>query len=186
MYSAVHHAGRRLYELARQGMEVPREPRRVTIHAIHIEGVEPSRATLRVVCGKGTYVRVLAADLGRVLGCGGVVEHLVRSRVGPFDLASAVPWAAVVGEAAEALWARVLPADTALHGWPLVRLGAGAAGAFLHGQAVEVGTPGPGGTLVRVHDASGTLIGIGEFAGGRLQPVRILHADRPGSRVLPA
>lgn len=186
MYSAVHHAGRRLYELARQGVEVDREPRQVTIHAIHVDGVEPPRATLRVVCGKGTYVRVLAADLGRALGCGGVVEHLVRSRVGPFDLASAVPWAAVTEEPAEGLWPRVLPPDAALDGWGVVRLGAGAAGGFTHGQPVELATPAPGGTLVRVHDTSGTLIGIGEFvAGGKLQPVRILHADRQGTRVLP-
>jgi tRNA pseudouridine55 synthase len=186
MYSAVHHGGRRLYELARQGMEVEREPRRVTIHAIDVEGVEPPRARLRVVCGKGTYVRVLAEDLGRALGWGGVVEQLARSRVGPFERAAAVPWAAVTGEPAEALWARVLPPDAALGGWAIVRLGAVAARGFTHGQAVEASRDVPGDSLVRVHDTTGTLIGIGEFAGGRLRPVRILHADRPGTRVLPA
>ena len=187
MYSAVHHAGRRLYELARQGIEVDRAPRQVTIHAIHVEAVGQSQAILRVVCGKGTYVRVLAADLGRELGCGGVVEGLRRSRVGPFELASAVPWAAVIDEPAEGLWARVLPPDAALSGWPVVRLEPGAAGGFTHGQAVELAPAGSGGALVRVHDMRGTLIGIGEFvAGGKLQPVRILHADRPGTRVLPA
>ena len=188
MYSAVHHAGRRLYELARQGVEVDREPRQVTIHAIHVETVETPRAVLRVVCGKGTYVRVLAADLGRELGSGGVVEHLLRSRVGPFELASAVPWAAVTGESAEALWQRVLPADAALGGWPVVRLGPGGMEGFTHGQPVQLAPAASGAGLVRVHDMHGTLIGIGELVagGGKLQPVRILHADRPGTRVLPA
>lgn len=188
MFSAVHHGGRRLYELARQGVEVDREPRQVTIHAIRVEAVEDSRAILRVVCGKGTYVRVLAADLGRVLGCGGVVEHLLRSRVGPFEQASAVPWATVTGEPTDLLWSRVLPPDAALSGWPVVRLAPPAAAAFTHGQPVEVVPSASGGTLVRVHDAHGTLVGIGAFVagGGKVQPVRILHADRPGTRVLPA
>ena len=92
MYSAVHHQGRRLYELARAGIEVERAPREVTIRSIAIEKIDGPRATLRVVCGKGTYVRVLAADLGAALGCGGAVESLVRCRVGPFDLRDAVSW----------------------------------------------------------------------------------------------
>src|SRR5439155_1072399 len=78
MYSAVHHAGRRLYELAREGIEVDREPREVVVRSIVVDEVAPPRATLRVVCGKGTYVRVLAADLGAALGYGGAVERLVR------------------------------------------------------------------------------------------------------------
>src|SRR5256886_2662958 len=71
MYSAVHHAGRRLYELAREGIEVDREPREVVVRSIVVDEVAPPRATLRVVCGKGTYVRVLAADLRAALGYGG-------------------------------------------------------------------------------------------------------------------
>src|SRR5207247_342691 len=77
MYSAVHHEGRRLYELAREGIEVDREPREVVVHSITVDEVAAPRATLRVVCGKGTYVRVLAADLGAALGYGGAVECLV-------------------------------------------------------------------------------------------------------------
>ena len=83
MYSAVHHEGRRLYELARQGIDVEREPREVFVRSIAVKEVASPRATLRVVCGKGTYVRVLAADLGAALGYGGAVERLSRARVGP-------------------------------------------------------------------------------------------------------
>ena len=158
------------------------------MYAISVEAVEDSRAILRVVCGKGTYVRVLAADLGRALGCGGVVERLRRSRVGPFELAAAVPWATVTGESTDVLWSRVLPPDAALSGWPVVRLAPGASGAFSHGQSVDVAPSASNGPLARVHDMHGTLIVIGQFVagGGKLQPVRILHADRPGTRVLPA
>jgi len=92
MYSAVHHQGRRLYELARAGIEVERAPREVVVRSILIEKIDGPRAALRVVCGKGTYLRVLAADLGASLGFGGTVESLIRCRVGPFDLRDAVSW----------------------------------------------------------------------------------------------
>jgi tRNA pseudouridine55 synthase len=116
MYSAVHHQGRRLYELARAGIEVERAPREVTIRSIAIEKIDGPRATLRVVCGKGTYVRVLAADLGAALGCGGAVESLVRCRVGPFDLRDAVSWPDLM-EGGHELWSRVRPVEAALAGW---------------------------------------------------------------------
>jgi tRNA pseudouridine55 synthase len=188
MYSAVHHQGRRLYELARQGVEVPRAPREVVVHAIDVEEVGVGDARLRIVCGKGTYVRVLAADLGAALGCGAAVAALVRTRVGPFTLAEAVPWAALAEEAPTALWARLRPADAALGGWPALRLDARAAARFEHGQACAIAPPGAAaGTLVRVHVADGRLLGVGEvIEGQRTRPVRVLHADRPGTRVLPA
>jgi tRNA pseudouridine55 synthase len=188
MYSAVHHAGRRLYELAREGVEVVREPREVVIHALEVQGVDGPRVCLRVVCGKGTYLRSLAVDLGAALGCGAAVERLVRTRVGPFDLATAVPWAALAGEAPTVLAARVRPPESALAGWPALRLDARAEARFAHGQPVEIAPAGTTpGALVRVHATDGRLLGVGEVAtGGRTRPVRILHADRPGTRVLPA
>ncbi|HEU5323852.1 MAG TPA: tRNA pseudouridine(55) synthase TruB, partial [Methylomirabilota bacterium] len=154
MYSAVHHEGRRLYDLAREGIEVERRPRDVMVHAIEVQAVGEATATLRVVCGKGTYVRVLAADLGRALGCGGAVERLVRTRVGPFELAGAVPWAALTSGEDTALWARVRPPESALAGWAAVGLDPETARRFRHGQPVEVSRPpATPGTLVRVHDA---------------------------------
>src|SRR5207247_6030590 len=75
MYSAVHHQGRRLYELAREGREVAREPREVVVHSIGVEAVEAPVGGLRVVCGKGAYVRAVAADIGEACGCGGVGER---------------------------------------------------------------------------------------------------------------
>jgi len=190
MYSAVHHQGRRLYELAREGIEVERAAREVLIRSIVIEKVDGPRATLRIVCGKGTYVRVLAADLGAVLGCGGAVESLVRWRVGPFDLADAVSWSELCSDASRHdLWSLVRPVETALAGWPSVRLDGTGAAAFGHGQAADV-IPAAAAAegYVRVHDADGPMLGVGELmaGGSKVRPVRILHADRPRTRILPA
>jgi tRNA pseudouridine55 synthase len=188
MYSAIHHEGRRLYELARAGVEVERAPREVLVRSITVEKLEGARAALRIVCGKGTYVRVLAADLGEVLGCGGAVERLVRCRVGPFELRDAVAWRDLT-EGGDELWSRVRPAETALAGWPVVRLDAPSALTFTNGQPVDV-LPAAAAArgFARVHDAAGPLIGVGELTanGRKVRPVRILHADRPGTRVLPA
>lgn len=186
MYSALHHGGRRLYELAREGVEVPRQPREVIVHSISVEAVALPRLTLRIVCGKGTYVRVVAADIGEALGCGAAVERLERIRVGPFGLASALPTQELSSAPVEAVWARVLPAEAALAGWPAVRLDAHRANAFLHGQSVESAPAVSGHRLVAVHAAAGGFLGIGEIVGDRVKPVRIVHADHSGSRVLPA
>jgi tRNA pseudouridine55 synthase len=189
MFSALHHEGRRLYELAREGVEVPREPRQVVVHDIVVEVVTDATATLRIVCGRGTYVRTLAADLGAALGCGAALERLVRTRVGPFDLSRAVAATEVTEGTPESLWARVLAPEAALDHWRAVHLDARAAAAFVHGQPVDVAASvGRAEGVVRVHDDTGIMVGVGEVVGGGhvVKPSRILHADRPGTRVLPA
>ena len=97
MYSALKRQGRRLYDLAREGVEVEREARPVVVHEISLESWEPPVATVNVVCGKGFYVRSLAQDLGESLGCGGHLEALVRRRTGPFHLDDAVSLEGAVG-----------------------------------------------------------------------------------------
>ena len=188
MYSALHHEGRRLYELAREGVEVERAPREVTVSSIAVEDVGDTSATLRIVCGKGTYVRVLAADLGASLACGGAVERLTRTRVGPFALRAAVSWSELSNADSGALWARMLPFDAALADWPAARLDLDGARHFRHGQPAELAPPLAGARLVRVYDELGVLLGIGEAAmGGRsVRPVRMVHADRPGTSARPA
>jgi tRNA pseudouridine55 synthase len=188
MFSAVHHEGRRLYELAREGVEVERTPREVVVTSIAVEDVTPTTATLRIVCGKGTYVRVLAADLGAALGCGAAVDRLSRSRVGHFALSAAVAWAELVDADAAALWDRVLPVDAALADWPAARLDFDGARSFRHGQPAELAPPLAGARLVRVYDELGTLLGVGEAAsaGRSVRPVRIVHAHRPRTAARPA
>ncbi len=185
MFSALRRGGKRLYELARQGVEVEREPREVTIHAIRLESASLPDFVIRVRCGKGTYVRTLAADLGAALGCGAALAGLVRTRVGPYALESAVSWDEVrEARSGERLWPRLLPPDTALAALPSVTLDAAAAWAFAHGQAVAIGERA--GRLLRVYGPDGALLGVGQGLGDRVKPERLLHADPARSSVLPA
>jgi tRNA pseudouridine55 synthase len=185
MFSALHRGGKRLYELARQGVEVEREPREVTVHSIVVESVALPDFVIRIRCGKGTYVRTLAADVGAALGCGAALAALVRTRVGPYALEAAVPWDEVrEARSGERLWPRLLPPDTALAALAPVRLDAGAARAFAHGQAVPAGTGVNG--LLRVYGPDGGLLGVGQGFGDRVKPERLLHADPARPSVLPA
>lgn len=185
MYSALHHEGKRLYELARQGVEVAREPREVVVHSIELESVALPDFVVRIRCGKGTYVRTLAADVGAALGCGAALAELVRSRVGPYALEAAVTWDEVrEARSGEPLWARLLPPDSALAALPSVRLDADGTRAFAHGQAAPAG--GRVGGLLRVYGPDGGLLGVGQGLGDRVKPERLLHADPPRSSVLPA
>lgn len=89
-YSAVKLGGKRLYELARSGVDVKPVPREVRVYRISLLDWQPPRLRLEIECGKGTYIRSLAHDLGRLLGCGAYLYSLVRTRYGPFHLAEAV------------------------------------------------------------------------------------------------
>jgi tRNA pseudouridine55 synthase len=185
MFSALRRGGKRLYELARQGVEVEREPREVTVHTIRLESVALPDFVIRIRCGKGTYVRTLAADLGASLGCGAALAGLVRTRVGPYALEVAVSWDEVrLARSGEPLWPRLLPPDSALLALAPVRLDAGAARAFAHGQAVAVEARAAG--LLRVYGPDGVLLGVGQGQGDKVKPERLLHADPPRSSVLPA
>lgn len=183
MYSALHMGGKRLYELARQGLEVKREPRPVMIHALTLERVELPFFTVRVVCGKGTYVRTLCADIGEAIGCGGALARLLRTRVGPYSLDAALPWAEVAqARDGAALWPRLLPPDSALSHLLGVQLTEEAQEALLRGQSVPVPEPSPAGSgLVRLYGPAGTLLGLGCLiqAGCMVKPERILHGDHP-------
>ncbi|MCH8830904.1 MAG: tRNA pseudouridine(55) synthase TruB [Planctomycetes bacterium] len=90
-FSAVHVNGQRAYKLARRGETVNLQPRTVEIHRIEILGFDFPRLELEIECGSGTYVRSIGRDLGNLLGCGGVMSELVRTRIGPFHLSDAVP-----------------------------------------------------------------------------------------------
>ena len=118
MYSALKRDGRPLYEYARQGIELERPARRVTLYEVEPLAVEPMQARLRVHCSKGTYIRTLAQDIGRSLGCRAHLTALRRTRVGPFDLADGVALEALqaMSNPQTALIAmEALPADL----WPL-------------------------------------------------------------------
>src|SRR5439155_24787659 len=127
-------------ELARAGIEVERAPREVIVEPIQVEAVAGPQASVRVVCGKGAYVGVLAADIGAALGCGGAIESLVRCRVGPFRLDDAVPWSELTTGRSD-LWSSVHPAESALAGVAAVRLDEHAASTVANGQPADAGPP---------------------------------------------
>jgi tRNA pseudouridine55 synthase len=131
-HSAAKVAGKRAYALARQGEEVALQPRAVTVYGIDVLGYEWPRLEVEVRCGKGTYIRSLARDLGRKLGCGGYVEVLRRTRVGPFTADAAVR----LDADRQAARAGLLPLELALAELPRVVLPAGDSRRLLTGQAV--------------------------------------------------
>ena len=173
MHSALKHNGRPLYELARQGIEVERAPRAVTIHAIECLGFAGDRLTLRVACSKGTYIRVLAADIGQALGCGAHLVALRRIAVGDLDLNGAVTLAELeaLDEAGRA--GRLQPVDALLRSLPIMVVEGESAERFRHGNPVDL-QPGLAGKI-RVY-AGNRLIGVGEPGpDGRLWPKRLVQ-----------
>ena len=90
MYSALKKDGRRLYDIARSGQVVERESRKVTIHRVEVLDITLPVVKIKVLCSKGTYIRTLCDDIGRDLGCGGCMQSLIRSKVGPFTLDNAI------------------------------------------------------------------------------------------------
>ncbi len=173
MHSALKRNGRPLYELARQGIEVERELRMVTIHAIDCLSFGGDSLTLRIACSKGTYIRVLAADIGRALGCGAHLAGLRRTRVGDLDLGAAVTLAHIesLDEAGRA--SCLQPVDALLRGLPSATLEGKVAERFRHGNPVDL--PAGLSGKIRIY-VDGTLIGVGEPApDGRLWPKRLVQ-----------
>jgi len=180
MYSALKKNGQPLYKLARQGIEVEREARQVTIHDLQVTALEGGRLELSVHCSKGTYIRTLAEDIGERLGCGGHIAALRRDGVGAFDgrcMVTMEQLEALVEAQTnmpEALDALLLGPDQALLGWPEIRLNDDAAYFLKRGQAVLV-PEAPSHGWVRVYAAAERFLGVGHILeDGRLAPKRLL------------
>ncbi len=182
MYSAVKHKGERLYRLAREGIEVERQPRTVTIHALELLDFDNPEFELRVHCSKGTYVRTLAEDIGKALGVGAHVSGLRRTRVGPYREEGMVTLEQLQNLAGNqglaALDALLLPIDTGLAQWPAVRLGPDTAFYLRQGQPVMV-PRAPTEGWVRIYGPDDEFIGVGEIDDdGRVAPRRLLANPR--------
>jgi tRNA pseudouridine55 synthase len=159
MYSAVRIGGQRLHELARAGVQVERAPRTVVVDAIDLLefGAGP-RARLRIACGKGTYIRVLAADLAEALGSCGHLAALRRTRSGPFSIGQAIALDAVTKAA-------VLPMQAALPSWPRFELGSDLERRIRAGQRIparEIGLPASAVPGVRLETPAGNLVALAE------------------------
>jgi tRNA pseudouridine55 synthase len=180
MYSAVHHQGERLYKLARRGETVEAPPRKVVIHRLEIKEVAVPRVTLEVECSKGTYIRTLAHDLGRALGCGAHLVGLTRLAVGPFRLEEALPLDEMEKTADAAHLHRCLiPLARCLPGLKTVRLDGFQARRLAQGQTLPWPEQDPAeGEKVRVV-ADGSLVAVATVRGQGesqvLAPVRIFN-----------
>lgn len=175
MYSALKRDGQPLYRLARQGIEVEREARAVTIHELELLSVDGTDARCRVRCSKGTYIRTLAEDLAQSMGSCAHLIALRRTAVAPFPRGGMVSLEQV--EAAPGA-VPLLPADAALPQLPSLQLDKTLAGRLRQGQAVrpEGGAGVPAG-LVRVYDPISRFLGIGAVEEGvpLVKPVRLFN-----------
>jgi len=185
MFSAIKQDGKPLYKLAREGREVERKARRVVIKQLQLRAFRPgdqAEVDIYLECSKGTYVRSIAEDLGKALGCGAHVSVLRRTRAGPFEIADSVTLntleALKSNEQLAAMDKLLLPADTALGGLPLVRLSESGGFYLRQGQPVQVPNA-PCNGMVRVALETGEFLGIGEILDdGRVAPRRLIVTAR--------
>ena len=180
MYSALKHQGQPLYKLARQGIEVERAPRTVTIYSAELLQFAEAYIELRVHCSKGTYIRSLAEDLGAALGCGGHVSALRRLAAGPYAEAQAVTLeqVSVIGDPQE-MDALLLPVASAVGSWPSVRLHEDTAHYVRQGQPVQVAhAPTHGWVQIFESAEEDRFLGVGEvLTDGRIAPRRLVASN---------
>jgi tRNA pseudouridine55 synthase len=173
MHSALKSGGRPLYALARKGEVVDRKPRPVRIERLQLLALEGDEAVLSVECSKGTYVRVLAQDIGADVGCGAYLAGLRRTRVGPLSLQAAVTPAELESLDLSARRARLLPLDALLDGLPRIELDEADAGRFAHGQRLPLAMHPA--SRVRVYNRGARLLGLASVdERGVLSPQRLV------------
>jgi tRNA pseudouridine55 synthase len=168
--SALKVAGQRAHELVRKGEDVKLAARPVRIDAIRVTHYEWPHLDVEVDCGKGTYIRSVARDLGAALGCGGLVQTLRRTSVGPFTAEQGI------GLDADPANVQLLPMSAAVAGMEQLRLSGEEARRFRQGQRI---TPSPGqppeGAEVALLDGAGELVGIGLVEHGAIRPAVVFQ-----------
>jgi tRNA pseudouridine55 synthase len=167
MYSAVHHDGKRLYELAREGKHVDRKARSITIYGLTLLGFERAAARLRIACSEGTYVRTLVEDLGKAIGIPAHMGALVREASGSFILYEARTVEEIADNPRESLIApeHIIP-------FPTIVLDLRHSADFRAGRVVPL-PAGAAAKHVFVRDESRTLVGVGEMHGALLAPRKV-------------
>jgi tRNA pseudouridine55 synthase len=172
MHSALKHQGRALYEYAREGREVERAARRITVHAIDVLSFEGATLVLDVLCSKGTYIRSLAEDIGAALGCGAHLAALRRSGSGALTLDDAITLDALEATPEAERDRHLLPPDVLLADWPQHTLSAEEAARFLTGLRRRVSAPDA--PHVRVYGPDARVLGAAHISAGELIPDRLL------------
>lgn len=183
MHAAIRVGGVRLYELARQGIEIEREPRRLSVYELDLLRWSPPVVTLRIRCSKGFYVRSLAHDLGQALSVGAHLENLVRTSTGPFTLCDAWRMAELAQldrDGLAAQWPTVaLHPDAMLTGMDALVLDESARTRWRQGQPIAATAPSTG--AVSVYADDGTWLGIGEASSDRQhwKPRKVIGVGAP-------
>jgi tRNA pseudouridine55 synthase len=187
MYSALKRDGKPLYEYARQGIELERETRRITIFSIQLLSCTESGFSMEVSCSKGTYIRTLAQDIGRMLGCGAHLGALRRTRTAGFDISQAVTLEGL--EALTVAATALMPIEALLAPLPVVTIDQARAAKFMQGQKLQFETAGQTAgdantiaepdaetilTRARVHGPDSKFLGTARCIGGWLQPDRLI------------
>lgn len=194
MYSAVRHQGQKLYELARAGIEVERQSRPARIHRLELLDWRPPLATIEVECGKGTYIRSLAHDLGERLGCGASLKGLVRLRCSIFDIGNAVSEAQLEAAFRSGYWRRfIYPIDSVLCHWPAVVVSDAVEDMVRQGRPLSAEdapcpesagdiTSSPSGERCRAYTADGQFLAVLRLEGGQWRPEKVfLPPPQPDS-----
>jgi tRNA pseudouridine55 synthase len=181
MYSALKHNGTPLYKLARQGIEVKRKQRNITIYALTLLERTEDTLILDVQCSKGTYIRTLAQDIGDALGFGAYITHLERTHVSPFDCTTLYTLEQLQQLAEQedktALHNTLLPIDTALKNQPRLILNDEESTLIKNGIKIAKDDL-PDATLIRLYHDSGEFIGIGRCASDKLlAPKRMMRTN---------
>jgi tRNA pseudouridine55 synthase len=175
MHSALKRDGKPLYAYARAGVDLARAPRAVTIHRLELLAMHDTVLRILVECSKGTYVRVLAEDIGRSLGCGAHLSSLRRTQVGDLSLRTGVTLVALETMDAAARRASLLPADALIARLPRIELDMALADRFAQGQRLALGPGRPCGR-VRVVGPQARLLGTAKIdEHGLLAPQRLVH-----------
>jgi len=183
MYSALKHAGIPLYRYARAGLAVERKPRSVMIHRLEVLDFEPPVVTVEIECGRGAYVRTLADDLGQRLGCGGHLESLVRTALGPFSLERSVDTDSLRVAFQGEKWRDLLrPLDAPLSHWLAAIVGEENERSTRSGRTLSLSPAEPErvaslpvGTLVRAYSLDGYLVAVLRYLGegSRWRPEKV-------------
>ena len=169
MYSAIKIGGKKLYELARKGKEVEREPRPVTIHALTLEEqTAPDEYIIRVRCSKGTYVRTLCHDIGQALGCGACMSSLRRTMAAGFTLEQAVSLDTV--QEHEDRTALLLPVETYFSTYPPLKVEGSAEKKLRNGMTLVMPQLVPG--KYRVYGAENAFLALCQAEGGKLTTIK--------------
>lgn len=184
MYSAVKHRGKPLYKLARLGIEVERKSRPARIYRLELIDWQPPVATIEVECGRGTYIRALAHDLGQKLGCGATLRSLLRLRCGSFSLEDAVSLSQLEDAFRYGYWQRfIYPIDWVLLHWAAVVVDNGAEGDIRKGRPLVFARHDSLKTSYddrcRAYTRDGSFLGILRYSSetGQWQPEKVFTSS---------